>query len=117
VLHDTYIVVTHLHSVLVLAVVFGFFAVWYALFPRITGYGYSRLLGNIHFWLSFIGVGVMLAPQIFIVPAIGERAADAHDMIRLGNFVASVGSAVSAAGLLVFLANMAISVLRRRPPD
>ena len=36
-LHDTYYIVSHLHYLLSLAVVFGFFAAWYYLFPKITG--------------------------------------------------------------------------------
>jgi cytochrome c oxidase subunit 1 len=115
VLHDTYIVVYHFYYVNGLALVFGFFALWYALFERIAGFGYSRLLGNIHFWLSLAGVGAMLMPRVLIALATGESPADARDMVRLGNFLASIGSSLSAAGILVFLANMAFSALRRRP--
>jgi cytochrome c oxidase subunit 1 len=39
-MQDTYYVAAHLHYVLGLAVVFGFFAGWYYLFPKLTGYAY-----------------------------------------------------------------------------
>jgi cytochrome c oxidase subunit I len=60
-LHDTYYVAAHLHYVLQLAVVFGYFAGLYYLFPKLTGYCYCDLLGRVHFWLLFIGVNTMRA--------------------------------------------------------
>src|SRR5215467_5812997 len=66
VLHDTYFVVAHFHYVLLLPVVFGFFAGWYYLFPRITSYAYSDTLGRIHFWLLFIGANTALAPEVVL---------------------------------------------------
>lgn len=111
--HDTYVVVSHFHYVNGLALVFGFFAVWYALFPRIAGYGYSRLLGNVHFWLSVASVGALLTPHVLLAATPGESAVNARDMVRLRHLVALVGSFLSAAGFLVFLANMVLSVLGR----
>jgi cytochrome c oxidase subunit 1 len=112
-LHDTYVVVSHFYYVYSLALVFGFFAVWYFLFPRVAGNGYSHLLGNVHFWLSVASVGALLTPHALIAATLGESAVDARDVVRLGSLVALVGSFLSAAGFLVFLANMVLSVLRR----
>ena len=115
VLHDTYFVAPHLHYVLSLSAVFGFFAGWYYLFPKITGYAYSDLLGRIHFWSYFIGVNAMLAPPVLVVVALARRVADAPDAFRHWNLVSSTGAYVCAAGSLVFIGNMVLSLLRRRP--
>jgi cytochrome c oxidase subunit I len=117
VLHDTYFVVVHFHYALLLPVVFGFFTGWYYLFPRITSYAYSDTLGRIHFWLLFIGVNTALAPQVLLASGLVGRVVNAPDGFRPFNLVSWIGSYISAAGVLVFLVNMALSFLRRRPAD
>ena len=117
VLQDTYFVVAHLQYVLLLPVVFSFFAGWYYLFPRITSYAYSDTLGRVHFWLLFIGVSIALVPQILFASGVASRMADAADWFRASNQVSRIGSYVCAASILVFFVNMALSFLRRRPAD
>jgi cytochrome c oxidase subunit 1 len=114
-LHDTYFVVDHLHYVLSLAMVFGFFAAWYYLFPKLTGYLYSDLLARIHFSLLSIGVIIILAPQILLLARTVERLADVADLLSYWNLMSRIGSYISAASTLVFFANMVLSFLRRRP--
>src|SRR5215470_6156293 len=111
VLQDTYFVVAHFQYVLHLPLVFGFFAGWYYLFPRITSYAYSDTLGRIHFWLLFIGVNTALAPQVLLASGLVGRMANAEDWFRASNMVSWIGSYVSAAGILVFFLNMALSFL------
>src|ERR1700756_2435383 len=65
-LHDTYYIVGHFRYMLSVAMVFCFFSGWYFLFPKITGFAYSNLLGKIHFWLLLIGVIIIVAPQIVL---------------------------------------------------
>ncbi len=114
-LHDTYYVVGHLHYALSLAVVFVFFAAWYYLFPKLTGYAYSELLGRIHFWLSFIGVIITLVPPSLLVAPTLQRPTDVADLLRDWNLVVRIGSYIAATGILVFISNMVLSFLRRRP--
>jgi cytochrome c oxidase subunit I len=117
VLHDTYFVVAHFHYVLHLPLVFGFFAGWYYLFPRITSYAYSDTLGRVHFWLLFVGVTTALVPQVLLASGLAGRVVNAADWFRHSNLVSWIGSYISAAGILVFFVNMALSFLRRRPVD
>jgi cytochrome c oxidase subunit 1 len=117
ILHDTYFVVAHFHYVLHLPVVFGFFAGWYYLFPRMTTYAYSDTLGRVHFWLLFIGVNTALVPQILLASSLAGRVVNAADGFGHANLVSLIGSYISAASSLVFLVNMALSFLRRRPAD
>src|SRR4051794_36852737 len=110
--HDTYFVVAHLHYVLSLAMVFGFFAAWYYLFPKLTGYAYSDLLGGIHFWSLSIGVIIILAPQILLFASTVAQPADVAGQLRYWNVMSRIGSYISAASTLVFFANMVLSFLR-----
>src|SRR5262245_60016725 len=68
-LHDTYSVVAHFHYVMLLAVVFAFFAAWYYVFPKLAGRMYSEPLAGLHFWLTFMGVNALLWPQHFLLTA------------------------------------------------
>jgi len=55
-LHDTYYVVAHFHYVLSMGAVFGLFSGFYYWIPKIVGKTYKEFLGNVHFWVLFIGV-------------------------------------------------------------
>src|SRR5262245_47846545 len=101
VLHDTYYVVAHFHYVLTLGLVFAVFAAWYYLFPKVTGYTYSGTLGNLHFWLTFTGVGVSLLPELLVVDW-PRRIADDPDSVAYLNRWSWLGSWITAAGMLVF---------------
>lgn len=52
----TYYVVAHFHYVLSMGAVFALFSAFYYWISKMTGKGYSELLGQIHFWSLFIGV-------------------------------------------------------------
>src|ERR1700709_1246927 len=52
---DTYFIVAHIHYVLFGGSVFTIFCGIYYWFPKMTGRMYNERLGQLHFWLTFIG--------------------------------------------------------------
>ena len=104
VLHDTYYVVAHFHYVLSLGAVFAIFAGFYYWLPKMCGREYPENLGKWHFWLMFIGVNLTFFPMHFLgLAGMPRRIADYPDVFAGWNQVASIGSYISAVGVLLFL--------------
>jgi cytochrome c oxidase subunit 1 len=115
-LHDTYYVVAHFHYVLSLGAVFAIFAGFYYWFEKIWGVKYNEALGTIHFWITFIGVNLIFFPQHFLgLQGMPRRIVDYPDAFTLWNKVSSIGYAITAFGVVVFLIMLAEAAIRRRP--
>jgi len=71
VLHATYFVVGHFHMVMGVASIFGVFAGTYFWFGKMTGRMMNETLGQLHFWLTFIGTYCIFMP--FPLPRIGGQ--------------------------------------------
>jgi cytochrome c oxidase subunit I+III len=104
--HDTYFVVAHLHYVIVGGVVFPVVGAFYYFFPIARGRQLSPRLGRVAFWLMFVGFNLTFFPmhltgllglprRVYTYPA--DQGFD------LPNLISSVGAAVLAAGLAVFV--------------
>lgn len=106
-LHDTYYVVAHFHYVLSLGAVFALFAGFYYWIGKISGgKGNFEQRGQIHFWITFLGVNITFFPMHFLgLAGMPRRIPDYPDIYAFWNSVASFGSILSATGLFVFFYN------------
>jgi len=114
-LHDTYYVVAHFHYTMSLGAVFGIFAAWYYWFPKMTGYLYNEGIAKLHFWVSFIGVNLIFFPQHFLgLAGMPRRYVDYPDAFAGWNYVSSIGSYLSAFGVLIFLFGVIQAFMAKR---
>jgi len=103
IVHDTYYVVAHFHYVLSMGAVFAIFAGWYYWIEKITGLQYPEVLGQIHFWLFFVGVNITFFPMHFLgLAGMPRRIPDYPDAYAGWNAVASFGSYISTISVLFF---------------
>jgi cytochrome c oxidase subunit I+III len=113
--HDTFFVVAHLHYVLLGGAVFPLFGAFYYWFPKFTGRLMNERLGRWNFWLMFIGFNVAFFPMhILGLQGMPRRVYTYPGEMGWGtlNMVSSVGSAVVALGVLLFMVNAVRSYRR-----
>ncbi|WP_129241172.1 cbb3-type cytochrome c oxidase subunit I [Achromobacter veterisilvae] len=108
--HDTYFVVAHLHYVLFGGMVFPLFAAFYYWMPFVSARPLSERLGRWAFWLMFVGFNLGFFPMHFTglagMPRRVYTYAESQGWAPL-NLASTVGAYLIAAGVLVFLADLA----------
>lgn len=103
-LHDTYYVVAHFHYTLSLGAVFAAFAGFYYWIGKMSGRQYPEKLGQIHFWLTFVGVNLTFFPQHFLgIAGMPRRIPDYPDAFAGWNLISSIGATISVAAALFFV--------------
>ncbi len=118
VMHDTYYVVAHFHYVLSLGAVFSLFAGWYYWFGKMWGRAYNEMLGQLHFWLFFIGVNVLFFPMHFLgLDGMQRRVPDYAEPYAHFNDIATYGYLLMLAGMAVFFLNVIISLFAGRKAE
>ena len=115
--HDTFFIVAHFHYVLLGGVVFPLFGGLYYWWPKFTGRMLGETLGKWHFWLFFVGVNLTFFPMHFLgMMGMPRRVYTYLEGTGWGelNLLASLGAAIIASSVLVFLANVISSQRRGR---
>jgi heme/copper-type cytochrome/quinol oxidase subunit 1 len=83
--------------------VFAIFSGWYYWIHKITGLNYPEILGQIHFWMFFLGVNLTFFPMHFLgLAGMPRRIPDFPDAFSAWNTIASFGSYISALSALLF---------------
>jgi len=84
--------------------VFALFAGFYYWAGKIVGKQYNEVLGQIHFWIMFIGVNLTFFPQHFLgLQGLPRRIPDYPDAFEGWNAISSFGSIISVAATLLFV--------------
>jgi cytochrome c oxidase subunit 1 len=80
-----------------------------------SGYKYNGFLGGLHFWITFIGVNLIFFPQHFLgLQGMPRRYVDYPEAFAYWNHISSIGYAIAAVGVVVFIIMLAEMFLVRR---
>ena len=113
--HDTYFIVHHFHYTLAGGSMFALFAAMFFWFPKIYGVHLGETLGRWCFWLMFIGFNVTFIPMAFMgFDGMARRVYTYPNVNHLGleNGIASAGAVILAAGVVVFILDVVVSLRR-----
>ncbi|MBA3879897.1 MULTISPECIES: cytochrome c oxidase subunit I [Sphingomonas] len=117
-MQDTYYVVAHFHYVLSLGAVFSLFAGFSYWFPKMSGRMMNEALGQIHFWMFFVGVNLLFFPMHFLgLQGMPRRIPDYSPAFAKYNEWASLGYMIMAASMVFFFANVIWSLLAGRKAE
>jgi cytochrome c oxidase subunit 1 len=112
-LHDTYFIVAHFHYVLIGGAVFpllGAITYWY---PKFTGRMMSNAVGMLSFWMVFLGFNLAFFPM-HISGLLGmPRRVYSYPAgmgLEIPNLLSSIGGMVVAAAVVLFVANLLLSL-------
>jgi len=117
-LTDTYFVVAHLHYVLLGINVFPVIGGIHFWFPKMSGKMMDERLGRWTFWLTFIGFNLAFFPMhITGLMGMPRRIYTYPAVLGVGdlNLLSTVGAFMFAAGILLFLFNVARSLRSGAP--
>src|SRR5271156_5600170 len=116
-LHATYFVVGHFHMVMGVAALFGVLSGTYFWFPKMSGRMMNDTLGQIHFWITFVGTYCIFMPfhYLGLVGNVRRYASFVDDfmapLMPVHKFI-SIAAFITGAAQLIFLYNLIHSRFR-----
>src|SRR5712672_4201889 len=119
-LHATYFVVGHFHMVMGVAAIFGILSGTYFWFPKMTGRLMNETLGQLHFWLTFIGTYCIFMPfhYLGLVGNVRRYSAFVNDytgpLLPLHKFI-TIAALGTGAAQLIFIFNLIYSRYKGAP--
>lgn len=120
-LSDTMFVVAHFHMVMGVAPLMVIFGAIYHWFPLMTGRMLNETMGQIHFWVTFVGTYAIFFPMHYVglvgvprrYPEIGDPAFITAPVDGLNAFI-SVAAFIVGAAQILFLFNIVQSARNGR---
>lgn len=115
VLHNSLFLIAHFHNVIIGGVVFGVFAGIAYWFPKAFGFKLDRFWGLLSFWFWVIGFYVAFMP-LYVLGLMGvtRRLSRFEDpSLQIWFVVAAIGAVLIAFGILCFIIQIGVSILRR----
>lgn len=115
VLHNSLFLVAHFHNVLIGGVLFGAFAGYNYWFPKAFGFRLHEGLGKASFWCWIIGFYVAFMP-LYVLGLMGMTRRMQHYDVpawRPWLLIAASGAAIILAGIILQIAQLAVSIRRR----
>ena len=116
VVHESLFQVAHFHNVIIGGVLFGAFAGYSYWFPKAFGFRLHEGLGKAAFWCWLIGFYLAFMP-LYVLGLMGmTRRMQHYDVTnwRPWLLVAAAGAAVILAGIILQIAQLAVSIRRRQ---
>ncbi|MER9102587.1 cytochrome o ubiquinol oxidase subunit I [Mesorhizobium sp. M0848] len=116
VLHNSLFLVAHFHNVIIGGVLFGAFAGYTYWFPKAFGFRLHEGLGKASFWCWIVGFYVAFMP-LYVVGLMGMTRRMQHYDIpewRPWLLIAAGGAAIILVGIILQIAQLAISIRRRK---
>jgi cytochrome c oxidase subunit 1 len=118
---DSYFLVSHFHYVIGGGSLFAIFAALFFWFPKIFGVKLNEYWGKVCFAFEFIGFNLTFFPMYFLgVMGMPRRVYTYPNLPGWGslNALATLGAAIMAVGVIIFVVNVIVSAIRRAPvPD
>jgi cytochrome o ubiquinol oxidase subunit 1 len=114
-LHNSLFLVAHFHNVIIGGVLFGSFAGYNYWFPKVFGFRLHEGLGKAAFWCWFIGFYVAFMP-LYVLGLMGMTRRMQHYDVpewRPWLLIAAGGAAIILAGIILQIAQLAVSIRRR----
>jgi cytochrome c oxidase subunit I len=115
--HGSFFVIAHFHYTIMGGLIFALFGGMYFWLPKMTGRMLNQFMGKVHFWLMFLAFNSTFLP-LFAAGMLGQprRAIDYPHSLTFLNEWASVSAWVLGFSMLIFLANVAYSLVIARIP-
>ena len=114
-LHNSLFLVAHFHNVIIGGVLFGAFAGYNYWFPKAFGFRLHEGLGKASFWCWIIGFYVAFMP-LYVLGLMGMTRRMQHYDVPAWHpwlLIAAGGAAIVLAGIILQIAQLAVSIRRR----
>lgn len=115
VLHNSLFLIAHFHHVIIGGVVFGMFAGMTYWFPKAFGFKLDPFWGKMSFWFWIVGFHFAFIPLYFLgLMGVTRRLSQFEDTSMQIYFItAAFGAFLIFLGILSFIIQVAVSILRR----